>query len=718
MKTLRALSTRAVSIAALALAALQTGSAQNTRPRYDIGTPEVDTIWVSPTDGDDSRSGARRSQALATLTEAWGRIPVSTELERGYRIMLTQGTYPETIVPGYWESRRGTFEHPVIVQAADGPNTAFLPPLNIYDCSYLYLLGITTRGEEGDVLHFELCDHLLLRDVIVGGLGDITTFDAPQEALKVNQSRHVYIERCDISGAFDNAVDFVAVQHGHVVDSRIHRTGDWCMYVKGGSAYLTIDGNEFLDGGTGGFTAGQGTGFQFMTSPWIHYEAYDIKVTNNVIYDIDGAGLGVNGGYNILMAYNTIYRCGSRSHMLEIGFGGRSCDGEAGDPGRGACSEYLEAGGWGTDVVDDGTNYARIPNRNVAVYNNLFVNPTGYRSMWSHMTIAAPFDNPPQTNIPGPARADDNLRIRGNVFRNGPTDHPLGLEEGACADGNPDCNRADLLADNAFNTVQPRLASSGDFRPTADDPLLAAATYVIPPFGGGDRPSPPLSPAGDLSNIVPIDKNGVPRGEIEPAGALVVGSAAPPIAPVQSSPLNGVENVPSSTDFVWLFTFLTQSYHLQVSTTPTFETIVAERENVTATQVAGLPLQAGRTYYWRLRATGPGGTSDWSEPWSFTTSESSSGVDEEASRRRMIVSTDHDFTTLRVALEAMEGEIVGVTLTSADGRGPATIFRDYVGSERYMFVHDISTLPSGIYHLRLMSEGGRGDRTERFAVVR
>jgi hypothetical protein len=43
-----------------------------------------------------------------------------------------------------------------------------------------------------------------------------------------------------------------------------------------------------------------------MTAPWIQYEAYDIKFVNNIIHDTDGAGIGVNGGYNILMAYNTI----------------------------------------------------------------------------------------------------------------------------------------------------------------------------------------------------------------------------------------------------------------------------------------------------------------------------------------------------------------------------------------------------------------------------
>jgi hypothetical protein len=34
-------------------------------------------------------------------------------------------------------------------------------------------------------------------------------------------------------------VDFVAVQHGHLRNNRVYDAQDWCIYVKGGSAYIT-----------------------------------------------------------------------------------------------------------------------------------------------------------------------------------------------------------------------------------------------------------------------------------------------------------------------------------------------------------------------------------------------------------------------------------------------------------------------------------------------
>ena len=43
-----------------------------------------------------------------------------------------------------------------------------------------------------------------------------------------------------------------------------------------------------------------------MVAPWLRYETYGVTVMGNVIHDTQGAGLGINGGYNTVMAYNTL----------------------------------------------------------------------------------------------------------------------------------------------------------------------------------------------------------------------------------------------------------------------------------------------------------------------------------------------------------------------------------------------------------------------------
>lgn len=422
-------------------------------PQLEIGTPSLIDVWVDPVQGSDSAGGSTREQPLLTVSEAWRRIPQNTPLTTGFRINLVAGTYPESSVPNYWENRRGTVTAPIILRAADGTGSARLPAINAFNCRRLYLEGLDVSARGGVVVHFEACTHVLLRDCTLRGLGSIAAYDVPKETLKANQCRFVYVERCDISGAWDNAIDFVAVQGGHVVASRVHRAGDWAMYAKGGSANLVVAGNEFFDAGTGGFTAGQGTGFEWMVAPWLTYEATAITFRNNLVRDVEGAGFGVNGGSEIVIANNLLTRVGTRSHVIEVTFGSRSCDGDVA-----ACRERLALGGWGTDVVGGDEP---IPNRNVTIVDNVVLNPDGVVSQWQHFTVPLPRTPSPGSNIPSPARADDGLVVSRNVIWNGPADHPLGIEQEGLA--------VAILAGNAINSLRPALVdpARGDYRVVA-----------------------------------------------------------------------------------------------------------------------------------------------------------------------------------------------------------------------------------------------------------
>lgn len=489
-------------------------------PAYDTGTPDVVDIWVDPAAGSDARSGASRELAVRTVSEAWRRVPPRTTLSQGVRINLVAGSYPEAAVPAFWESRHGTFTAPVIIRAADGPGTARLPSLNIFDCRHLHLVGLEVTAGGGDVVQIQASSHVLLRDTTIRGTGVIASYAVPQEALKVNQSQHVYIEHCDISGAWDNAIDFVAVQYGHVVGSRIHRAGDWAMYAKGGSASLTITGNEFFDAGTGGFTAGQGTGFEFMVAPWLHYEAYDIAFTNNVVHDVEGAGMGVNGGFNILLAHNTLVNVGRRSHVIEVVHGLRSCDGDTA-----TCAANLALGGWGTATAG---REESIPNRNVVIVNNVVYNPDGAGSRWQQFAVAAPRTPSAGSNIPSPARTDDGLVIRGNVIWNGPAGHALGIESDALA--------ADVVASNAINSVRPAFAdfARGDYALAAS--FTPPATVAIPAFSWAAAPGRPAVPAGRSDLSVRFDHTGAARLGPQAPGAFAGPGSTPPVDPPPVDP--------------------------------------------------------------------------------------------------------------------------------------------------------------------------------------
>lgn len=459
----------------------------NTLP-YDIGSPILKNIYVSPTGNPDADGSS--ASAPTTLLHAWGSLVPRTgsnaTATTGYRIYLLPGTYGEGAVPYYMENAHGTWQYPIVIQSLSGRSSVTITQfLNIYNCRFLYLLdlNINTKSES---LHFEACHYVLLRNVVANGNG------RAQETLKANQCSNLYVEGCDISGSGQAALDYVAVQSGHILNSRFHEAGDWCLYLKGGSSYFRIDGNEMFNCFTGGFTAGQGTGFEFMVSPWLYYEALDIKFTNNRIHDVYGACFGCNGCAYSLFAFNNCTGTGNRSHLLEFVPGSRNCRPE--DAVR--CAKYHDAGGWGPSLqlVENEV----IPIRNVYVFNNRIINTPPDESMWVHLAVWPPQNTTKDTNVPSPVRLDDGLVIRGNFVRNGDIDKQLGVgedpESAGCWDTNPTCNRLQLLRDNNFNSLRPNVTM---IEPIPDFPAWVGSVMA-------------RMPVGAVSNAMITRKGGLP----------------------------------------------------------------------------------------------------------------------------------------------------------------------------------------------------------------
>jgi Right handed beta helix region len=533
-------------------------NAQTTDSRYfKTGNPNVVDIWLDPVNGNDSNTGSSRSSALKTLQAAWSRIPYKVVLSStGYRINITPGVVPCGAGCSTWYAERyGTYENPIIIQAADGRGTATINAgLNIYDVSYLYLLdlNIVAGGGAGafsnNVLHLDRVKFGLLRGLTIRG----AVRNEFQEVLKVGRSTNIYVEDSDISGARSTVVDYVATQHGHIINNRIHDAGNWGMYLKGGSAHFQVEGNEIYDTFFG-FSAGEGTGISYLEPPYLHYEAYDIKFINNVLHDMLGTGMAVAGGYNILLAYNTLYRTahitesGRGSGLITMMLGNRVCD----DWG-GSCERQTDLGAWGPSEPLKEYLGGVIPNRNVYVYNNLFYNPAPDRTYYGHFVIWPGRIKPDVVkNLPATyLQTDQNLQIRGNVIWNGPTDFPLGIENPywACQPSNPTCNPQQLRSDNTFNKVEPQFINPAnrDFRLQPGSSVTKLGSYTIPDFTWDDAPTTPLAPVGNLSNKIVGDRENSPRAQTNLPGAYTTGCSANCSSSVEEVASSKPEESPSS----------------------------------------------------------------------------------------------------------------------------------------------------------------------------
>lgn len=447
-------------VGALTLALTQAPSAQAAAPLV---------LHVSPTGRDGAAATA--ADPLRTVSEAWQRIPRGTPLTRGVTIALAPGVYPDSSLPNYWENRHGTANAPILLTTSGAPRTSELRgDLNLYDIDHLRIEGLRIVTA-GDVLHCEQCGHVTVSQSVLDGRG------SARETYKANQSHDLVVVNSLLRGAQENALDFVAVQRASITRSVFADAGDWCAYVKGGSVDIEVRGNEFRNCSTGGFVAGQGTGLEWMVAPWLTYEATNVTFAGNYIHDTEGAAFGVNGGRNVVMENNVATRVGTRSHVLEVALGLRSCDGNAAK-----CAEFLTQGAWGTTALF-GEVEAFIPNRDVTIRNNRIVNPTGVQSRWQHLEISAPRTNTGPAVGPSPARTDEGLRITGNVIRNGGAAMELGIDESrVCRSDNPTCSISQIRRDNDINGA-------------AAVPVPTTVPGGVMPGPGGDPTQPPAPTA-------------------------------------------------------------------------------------------------------------------------------------------------------------------------------------------------------------------------------
>lgn len=526
-------------------------SAQLLDPKfYDVGNPTLQNIWVDPVNGNDNNDGSARNKAYLTISAAWRSMPV-TPFTTGYRICLIAGNYiyrdleTNGIIGLYLDERHGTFNYPIIIESVDGPLSAKIySAFDFRDMSYVYLLGldfvtIPDAFGGGNTVHFADGHHILVKNCRIDGFDGAVR--KPQETLKVNQVKYIYVENSEISGAFWFALDYVGVEYGHIQSCKIHDAEEDVLLLKGGTAQIRVEGNQIYNAYRFGISAGQGAGFDFMVVPWLHYEAYDLKFINNIVYNTNYAGAAVLGGYNILIAYNTFYRIGIDREgdrtLLTFNLGQRGCDGAEND----TCAAHHRMGGWSpgpwsTPPLEYGAEVDCIPNRNIFVYNNIFYNPFPDSTIGNHIEIRPPYDAADQSptflqssNISNPALSDDNVQIRGNIIWNGSPDKLVGIDEGTGGQpDNPTCNLEQLLRDNSFNAIEPQFVNPAalDFHPANNSNIFNASTYGIPAFIGTDRPTAPVVPLGNLVNLVPRDYSGATRTSQIVAGAFSGNSAS------------------------------------------------------------------------------------------------------------------------------------------------------------------------------------------------
>jgi len=111
------------------------------------------------------------------------------------------------------------------------------------------------------------------------------------------------------------------------------------------------------------------------------------------------------------------------------------------------------------------------------------------------------------------------------------------------------------------------------------------------------------------------------EGASEWSEVFTFGTSDPPMIPVLLSPPDSLRNAASNIAFSWKPVPNLIGYHLQVSKTSTFDQTIYDMASVVSTKQEIGPLEFGAIYFWRVRADTRGGTSAWSEIFTFRTAD-------------------------------------------------------------------------------------------------
>ncbi len=97
------------------------------------------------------------------------------------------------------------------------------------------------------------------------------------------------------------------------------------------------------------------------------------------------------------------------------------------------------------------------------------------------------------------------------------------------------------------------------------------------------------------------------------------GAPSPPAAAVLKAPSAGATGVPVPASCIWYRTTTADRYHIQVSPSGSFTSMVVDDSTATDTLRAVSGLLLNTPYSWRVRAHNAGGWGPYSTAWSFTT---------------------------------------------------------------------------------------------------
>jgi len=201
-----------------------------------------------------------------------------------------------------------------------------------------------------------------------------------------------------------------------------------------------------------------------------------------------------------------------------------------------------------------------------------------------------------------------------------------------------------------------------------------------------------------------------------------------PTTPVLVSPLGGTTGVPRRTTFNWNPSTNATSYHLQVASSNSIDSVggfvsanvVFDTTTASTTKKLSAPLSSTTMYYWHIRAVGTVGTSVYSIAGQFTTGTGIDAVVKNGSIPKeyaLYQNYPNPFNpTTTISYDLPANGYVTMKVYDILGREVATLVNGYEQAGSYETTFDASKLASSVYFYRI--NAGRFSDVKKLMVVK
>lgn len=310
-------------------------SQERAHPFSSYVPAEADKLWVS-TSGSDTTGNGTSTNPYRTIQHAIGAISGSRRA-----VFVRAGTYNEHINLG---GRHGTLANPIMLKSADGNGQVLITPpttgndtVKANSVEYFWIDGIrvtcplntgwngikATRdgsGWSGNLARYIVITHCEV--FCPTGSGDGIKIGAGAE--------FVYIHYNEVFGQGgsgpEQGIDLVATNNFEIFGNDVYLIGgSACVQAKGGSTTGLIASNKVHNcpsTSVDGIHLGGGTDASSFRPGFDTYEAKDVTIENNEIFDIGKRGVWFMGPRDSTFQQNNTYNCGGRDcDLLESPLG-------------------------------------------------------------------------------------------------------------------------------------------------------------------------------------------------------------------------------------------------------------------------------------------------------------------------------------------------------------------------------------------------------------